>query len=204
MTSVAERQMATVLEEVREDHLARYQFAVEHLKQNGAIGHVLDAGCGIGYGSALMSEHFDRVTSVEISQEAYAMYQAHWQRPNVDFHCANLLEFVPPALPDAIVCFEFIEHVSFYHEVLAKFASWSPRLIISTPNEKVRPHLQEPVNPFHFRHFTPEELEIELARVGYRVDSWHCQLNGSKPKVLPGTGGKFIIALATRTGDSGC
>lgn len=196
--------MATVLEEVRQDHLARYEFALEHLKQDPSIRHVLDAGCGIGYGSALMAEHFEQVTSVEISEEAYAMYQAHWQRPNIDFHCMNLLEFTPPSPPDAIVCFEFIEHISFYQEVLARFAAWSPKLIISTPNEKVRPHLQEPVNPFHFRHFTPEELEAELNRVGFQVESWHCQLNGSKPKVLPGTEGKFIIALATRIGDRGC
>jgi hypothetical protein len=111
----------------------------------------------------------------------------------------DLLEYQTSQKADAVVCFEFIEHVEFYGQAIKKFSEWSDLLIISTPNELVRPHLQEPVNPFHFRHFTPTELEDALGQHGFHVESWQCQRNGAKPDLLPGTQGKFIIAVASQS-----
>ena len=201
---MSERQMATTLEEVRLDHRTRYEFAVAELQRRGRLGqsgeakgHVIDAGCGVGYGSSMLAEYAERVTSVEISREAHELYQRHWSRPNIDFQLADLTMFEVPEKVDAVVCFEFIEHIEDYMSALRQFSTWSDLLIISTPNEAVRPHLQEPVNPFHHRHFTPEELSECLSECGLHVHSWHCQRNGSKPQLLDGTNGKFIVAVAS-------
>lgn len=196
---MAERQMATCMDEVRADHRMRYEFAIAELQRRGRLGHIIDAGCGVGYGSRMLAEVADRVTSIELSDDAYAMYREHWQHPKIDFQHGDLLQFECHEPVDAVVCFEFIEHVEFYDAAIQKFSQWSDLLIISTPNEEVRPHLQEPVNPYHFRHFRPTELEEVLGGHQLQVESWHCQKNGAKPDVLEGTHGKFIIAVCQKT-----
>ncbi len=195
---MSERQMATTLDDVREDHRARYRFAIEELQRRGKTAYVIDAGCGVGYGSAMLSEVVDQITSIEISDEAYEFYANHWQRDNIDFKQADLLSFEAERQADAVVCFEFIEHVDFYEAAIKKFSEWTDLLIISTPNEEVRPHLQEPVNPHHFRHFRPDELKDVVEKYGFEVANWYCQRNGSKPELCEGTNGKFIIAVCPK------
>ncbi|GAB5403892.1 MAG: hypothetical protein Aurels2KO_21230 [Aureliella sp.] len=195
---MSERQMATCLDEVRADHLQRYEFAIAELKKRGRTGHVIDAGCGIGYGSSMLADVVNSVSSVEISEEAYSVYQQHWQRDNISFHNCDLLKFECSRKVDAVVCFEFIEHVEFYEAAIEKFSQWSDLLIISTPNEDVRPHLQEPVNPYHHRHFRPSELEDVVGKYGLQIESWHCQVSGAAPDIVNGTAGKFIIAVCNR------
>jgi 2-polyprenyl-3-methyl-5-hydroxy-6-metoxy-1,4-benzoquinol methylase len=196
---MTERQMATTLGEVRADHLARYQFAIAELTKRGKTNSIIDAGCGVGYGSALLASAVDTVTSIEIDDAAYEIYRNHWQRDNIDFHRVNLMQFQCQKKVDAVVCFEFIEHVEFCEPVIERFSQWSDLLIISAPNEEVRPHLQEPVNRFHFRHFRPCELQEIVERYGFSVEHWHCQRNGSKPAICEGTDGKFIIAVCQQT-----
>lgn len=195
---MGERQMATCMADVRADHRMRYEFAIKELIARGRTGHVIDAGCGVGYGSSMLAEVVERVTAIDLSTEAYALYDQYWRRDNIEFINTDLTSFEPDSKIDAVVCFEFIEHVEDYQSILRQFSKWSDLLIISTPNEDVRPHLQEPVNPYHFRHFRPAELSDELEKNGMRVDKWYCQKNGAKPDLLQGTEGKFIIAVSER------
>lgn len=195
---MAERQMAATLDDVRPDHRLRYTLSLAELSKRGRTGHVIDAGCGIGYGSAMLADVVDKVTAIEISEEAHAEYCRHWQRANISFRNCNLLSVTDVEPADAVVCFEFIEHIEFYEAALQQFAAWSDLLIISTPNEEVRPHLQEPVNPYHYRHFRPSELASALEQVGFKIEKWYCQKSGAKPEVCEGTDGKFIIAVAQR------
>jgi len=199
---MSERQHATNLSEVRADHLLRYEFALKILEQCQRLDHVIDAGAGVGYGSNLLSSKVGQIDAIEISNDAEEIYRQHWHRDNISFHRQDLLEFQPKKRVDAVVSFEFIEHVSFYREAIARFATWSDLIIISTPNELVRPHKQHPVNPFHFRHFTPDEMAGELAQQDFEVCSWHCQQSGSSPEIREGTEGKFMIAIAQRRGSN--
>jgi 2-polyprenyl-3-methyl-5-hydroxy-6-metoxy-1,4-benzoquinol methylase len=195
---MAERQMATCWEEVKRDHVVRYQFAVAELRRRGLTGRIVDAGAGVGYGSALLAEAVKEVVALEISTEARELYERHWRRTNIHFHQGDLLAFESDARFDAVVCFEFIEHIEFYDLAIGKFAQWSDFLIISTPNELVRPYKQPPINPFHVRHFTPAELTGALARHGFAIHAWHCQSSGAAPDLKEGTQGKFMIAVAER------
>lgn len=195
---MGERQMATCMADVRADHRMRYEFAIQELIARGRTGHIIDAGCGVGYGSSMLAEFVEKVTAIDLSVEAHDLYEQYWRRDNIEFISTDLTCFAQDSKIDAVVCFEFIEHVEDYAAILRQFSKWSDLLIISTPNEDVRPHLQEPVNPFHFRHFRPAELSAELEKNGMRVDKWHCQKSGAKPEILPGTDGKFIIAVSER------
>lgn len=193
--------MATTWGEIRKDHLLRYEFAINELKRRGKTGKVIDAGCGVGYGSAMLADAVDSVVSIELSTEAHDIYRQHWHRPNIKFCNLDLLTYECDERVDAVVCFEFIEHVEFYDAAIERFSRWSDLLIISTPNEEIRPHLQEPVNPFHFRHFRPSELSEALAKQGFQVSGWHHQKNGAKPEIHAGTDGKFIIAIGERNAE---
>jgi 2-polyprenyl-3-methyl-5-hydroxy-6-metoxy-1,4-benzoquinol methylase len=195
---MSERQMATTLDEVRADHLARYQFAIEELKRRGRTKSIIDAGCGVGYGSALLAGAVGRVTSLEIDADACAIYRNHWQRDNIDFRQIDVLQYQCMERVDAVVCFEFIEHIDFSEAAIERFAQWSDLLIVSSPNEEVRPHRQEPVNPFHFRHFRPRELQDMVERHGFAVERWYCQKSGGVPEIREGTNGKFMIAVCQR------
>jgi len=193
-----ERIHATNFEEVREDHLARYLFANDILKEMGRINRVLDAGCGIGYGAAILSGAIRQVDCIDISEEAREWHLNYFARPNVNYINGDVVRYPYEGYYDAVVCFEFLEHVHEAADAVRAFGEHTDLLICSTPNEEVRPHKMPPVNEFHVRHYTPAEFEEMLAGGGFTVRHWFNQLNGSQPELRPGTDGKFIIAIAVK------
>ena len=67
MESGHERQVATALEDIRKDHRERYAWAIARM---GSPKLVLDAGCGVGYGSNMLSEQAENVIGIDISPES--------------------------------------------------------------------------------------------------------------------------------------
>ena len=65
-----ERQMAKNIKEIRKDHLYRYQYAKQYLKKHNMTKCILDAGCGIGYGSYVLADEVIEVDCIERSSEA--------------------------------------------------------------------------------------------------------------------------------------
>jgi len=68
-------------------HLKRYEFARPHC----VAAEVLDAGCGVGYGSAYLAEVASRVVGVDVSEEAIAYARERYRRPNLEFVLGDLL-----------------------------------------------------------------------------------------------------------------
>ena len=194
--------MATSMADIRPDHLARYEAAKHWLVSNNTTGHILDAGCGVGYGAALLSDTVTKVAAVDASSEARALHKTHFARENVSFLNADLFEAPLAETYDAIVSFEFLEHIQEVEQAVKLFGQLSRVLICSTPNEIVRPHKLEPVNPFHVRHYTPDELEALLSAGGYRVKGRFSQHGGHDLQLKPGRDGKFMIAVAVKTFDA--
>ncbi len=195
---MAERQMITSTDESRPDHIMRYRLAIEVLTQNNLNHSILDAGCGVGYGSHLMADYVEKITSVDISADAYEYYKKYFARDNITYLNQSLLKLDTKQKFNAIVCFEFIEHVDFAVDAIKLFGELSDVLIISSPNETIRPWAQPPINPYHVRHYTPAEMEALLALGGYQVQHWYCQLSGGQPEILEGHNGKFMIAVAAK------
>ena len=67
-------------------HLKRYEFARPY-----CVGkHVLDAGCGVGYGSAFLGEAARSVVGVDVSGEAIDYARARYGGRNVEFDVGDL------------------------------------------------------------------------------------------------------------------
>lgn len=194
-----ERQIAESLDEVRQDHVERYKFAKDIIEKENEMNCILDAGCGIGYGSSILADIADtKIDCVDNSQRAMNFFQKHFFKPNVVFHCSDLFEAPLKMWYDAIVCFEFLEHIHEHKQAVEMFGDKTDLLICSVPNELVRPHKQEPVNEFHVRHFTPDELAEMLSCGGFSDITYFNQKDGRDFALRPGPEGKFIIAVARK------
>lgn len=138
----------------------RYQWATRW-----AEGHVVDAGCGCGYGCELLrraqavshdnytGRQILSVVGVDVSQEAIRYAQEHYPGPYIVANCEtqSFKGF------DTVVCLEALSHF------LDPFA-WLkqldvPRVIISapmTPSKAVYPWRKWDIPPVDFRElFTP-------------------------------------------------
>lgn len=154
--------MATVL---LEQHLARYRQACDEL--NG--GHVVDAGCGVGYGSALLAKACDRVTAVDTSDEAIAFAREHYAADNVSYVVCDLgdglREIDQPV--DAVVCFEVLEHVQDPAATLRSFRNVlgsSGQLFISGTTYSTRD-----LYKYHLHDYTRESFRAQLLAAGFEV-----------------------------------
>jgi len=143
-------------------HLKRYDFAKAFCTNK----IVLDAGCGVGYGSHYLARLAKEVIGVDTSEQAIVYAKEHYQRNNIQF---NMIDVQKLAFPDQyfdIVCsFETLEHlddperfVSEVKRVLKKKGIF----IVSTPNLKKRTN--SPKNPYHKVEFSREELERLLRK----------------------------------------
>jgi 2-polyprenyl-3-methyl-5-hydroxy-6-metoxy-1,4-benzoquinol methylase len=98
-----------VLRTTLADHLRRYRLA-----QRYVVGRrVLDAACGVGYGSAMLHQAgAPLVVGVDHKFEALRYAHDHYGRPGVRFVQANLDRFEwPGGTFEAVVSLETIEHL---------------------------------------------------------------------------------------------
>ncbi len=100
---------------------------------------VLDAGCGIGVLSWELAKHARRVIGVDSSDRAIKMAREKFQRRNLFFIRADILE-LNLDLFDRIICIDVIEHVHFQDliDLLNKFNALLKRrglLLIKFPSQ---------------------------------------------------------------------
>lgn len=158
---------------IETEHLARYWWAT----QLAAGRRVLDAGCGVGYGTAMLARAgATEVIGVDVSPEVVSAAAASAPE-RAAFQEADLR-----ALPfddarfDLVVCFEVIEHLLEQDAVIAELARvLAPAgvLAISSPNRDVYPE----GNPHHVHEYVPDELRAALELVFpeialYRQHDW--------------------------------
>lgn len=178
-----ERQVSPTLDGVRLDHVSRYRWACQHLQ-----GTILDAGCGIGYGSKILADNGFKVRAVDIDQEAVDYALKYYNHKNITFQCSALDKILP--LSDCTVAFEIIEHIENPLYFLSRVKG---KLLASVPNEDVFPYLNY---KFHYRHYTQTEFEDLLNQAGFKVESWHGQ--EGPESVVSNIMGRTIIAIATK------
>jgi len=128
-------------------HLKRYDFARRWCES----ADVLDAACGVGYGSAHLAEVARGVVGLDRSADAIAEARKDYARPNVEFVEGDLAALPFDAHSFDVVCaFEAIEHLddqaAFVREA-ARVLRPDGTLVASTP--RVASTNLAPANPFH-------------------------------------------------------
>ncbi len=146
-------------------HRRRYEVAARYVEGK----HVLDVGCGEGYGGDILAERAAHVTGIDVSEQAIAHAAAKYGRPNLEFRrmSAERLLFEDNSF-DAVVCLELIEHakdhVAVMHEI-RRVLKPGGVLILSTPNKRVvSPGSPTPLNEYHVREFGIRELRELCSR----------------------------------------
>jgi SAM-dependent methyltransferase len=138
-------------------HLKRYEFARLRCRDRD----VLDAGCGVGYGTAFLAEEARRAVGVDLSDDAITYGRRRYAAPNVEFLVGDLAALpLEDASFDLVCAFEVIEHLP----AAARFVAEARRvlrpggtLIVSTPRAETME--EHPANPFHVREFSAADFE---------------------------------------------
>jgi len=141
-------------------HLKRYDFAKRYC--DGA--EVLDAGCGVGYGSAHLAQAAAKVVGVDVSPEAIAYACAHYVGPRTSFEVMDVtaLEF-PDASFDVVCSFETLEHLReppFAVREAARVLRAGGVYVVSTP--RAERTCSSPDNPFHEVEYSPADFRTLL------------------------------------------
>jgi SAM-dependent methyltransferase len=151
------------------DHIQRYEFALPYCRDKT----VLDAGCGIGYGSHFLAMSGAKsVLAVDISRDAISEASASYGRENLSLEQRDVetleLDHALHDHFDVIVNFENLEHLQNPERFVRsahRLLSAGGVLITSTPNGALG-HVDaagKPNNPFHVKEFTHEEFDRLLS-----------------------------------------
>lgn len=149
-------------------HLGRYEWAVRVLGALSERRRVLDCACGVGYGSRMLAEVFERVDAVDVFDEAIAMARERYDHPRIEWRCldaARLRDVYKEDSFDAIVSFQTIESVDDDEKLLDDFrALLKPGgvLLIDTPVRKQR--IDHPDHPHQKRNYGLDDWLTLLRR----------------------------------------
>lgn len=176
-------------------HTQRYQLAAKYLGQDSIV---LDFGCGIGYGSFLMSAYCKKVFGIDRDGETIDHAGKWFGRDNIVYVHG---ETVPPDMTfDVITAFEVIEHHSDGKALCRAFwDSLKPGglLIVSVPNQDLVP-FEQSKHEFHERHYTSKELENLLEFSGFKIELKANQPSKRFPELRAGFGGWTNMAVCRR------
>lgn len=186
-----ERQVADTLDGIRADHRARYEWAASRLTGR----KVVDAACGVGYGSKILAHAKCHVRAFDRSIEALEFARANFNHDDSIEYGEGELEHVQfPKGYDAVVCFEALEHTDKPDRALQNFRGMASWLYVSVPNEAVLPYRGE---EHHFRHYSAGQLETLLNRNGWEVREWWGQ-EGIESPVVERVNGRTLVAVCER------
>jgi SAM-dependent methyltransferase len=147
-------------------HGASYRF-VENLCTGK---HVLDLGCGSGYGSHRIAHVANMVHGVDVAGDAVAYARENYQHPRLNYQMIDAGQTLP--FPDAhfdvILSFQVIEHVSDDQQYLAearRLLKPGGCIVVITPDRQHRllPG-QKPWNRWHLREYSMAELAQRISR----------------------------------------
>lgn len=144
-------------------HVKRYEWAKEFAKGR----RVLDVGCGVGYGTAMLAETAVEAVGFDCDHDSIQYAQEHYQAEGLGFAIGNAEECVfPPKRFDVAICFELLEHLDDPDACLA--AVWTMLedgglLIASTPNR------DKPEGDFHRHAWQSLAFADLIERGGFRT-----------------------------------
>jgi SAM-dependent methyltransferase len=142
--------------EAKQRHFARYARIIQLIKRSVSRSDlVVDIGCGTGYGTHMLGQHFKRVLGVEPDDEARRYAAKHY--PSSLF--ANDLGDLKA---DVAVMVESIEHMTRGE---ARLYLKDTRVLALTT-----PLIEHPNNEYHEQSFKkPEDVHAYVGKLGFVV-----------------------------------
>jgi SAM-dependent methyltransferase len=181
----------------------RHEAAYLWLLDRCAGARVLEAGCGEGYGAALLAGTARVVVGLDYDAWAVAHAAARYRRVRaVRGNLASLP--VADAAVDVVANLQVIEHLWDQAEFLAeclRVLRPGGLLVVTTPNRiTFSPGRDTPLNPFHTRELSAAELAELLADAGFAVRELLGLHHGARLRALDAAhGGSLIDAQVALT-----
>jgi 2-polyprenyl-3-methyl-5-hydroxy-6-metoxy-1,4-benzoquinol methylase len=159
-----ERLTTEVKGEIAMEHLARYAFALEFVKDKV----VLDAACGEGYGTNLLASKAFFVIGVDSDKTCIEHASQSYRKDNLKFIQSNVVQLsIESNSIDVVISFETIEHI-YEHEFFLKEIKRVLRndgiLIISTPEKQNYTDKTGFINPFHKKELYAKDFSFLLKK----------------------------------------
>lgn len=190
--SAGERQMKPTVKKISQDHTIRYNFVLNYVNDMSVL---LDIGCGVGYGSWILSRGCGHVYAYDKSAEARLYWRQHYRAKNITFIQADLQGYRFMEDANLAVCFEFLEHIGHPEVLLRDLSKRAARIFLSVPNEAVNPFDPQKY-PYHKRHYTVDQLDSLLKDSGWTLLNVWSQRSKQEPDIVDTEEGKTLIAEA--------
>jgi len=164
-------------------HIKRYLFAQTYCDGK----QVLDAGCGAGYGTKLLSQVAHSVHGIDIAEDALAFCKKTYASENITWERGDVRELKARDVYDVVTSFEVIERlerddIPKYLEGLHAALKPDGVALISTPNRLVA---QQWDKPHHHTEMTREEFEGTLSEY-FDVEAVLGQVTWSQDREVSG------------------
>lgn len=177
--NTGERQVSITLENIRRDHVARYEIASEFLLKNYESTSNLFGGdifCGNGYGSQLIAKKTDCLTiGIDASSEAIELANEYYANDKMFFVVKKFPFKLPENIFDFIISFETIEHVIEDKVLVDEFTrslKVGGYLFISAPNEEIC-SFEKNNYEFHVKHYTFNDIvELLISTDEFELITW--------------------------------
>jgi len=169
-----ERFTPECVREIWYEHYHRYAFA----KRLVGDKNILDAACGEGYGSYILSDSAKSVTGIDIDADSINHASSRYQKQNLEYLNASCLDlpFEDQSF-DVIVSFETLEHLAEQEQMISEFnrvLKADGMLIISTPDKKHYSDETGFTNEFHVKELYKNEFR-EILDTHWNNQHWFSQ-----------------------------
>ncbi len=170
-----ERQTASDVAAIREDHRSRYEFAANWIRRHIGSAHTttgVDLFCGNGYGSRIVSETAGcRMIGIDGSSDAVMLAEQSYGGARTVYRQAYFPFDLVPNTADFAICFESIEHVQDYEKFIRSIDQMTAGpLLLSFPIERnLNFDLNKDLFKYHYRHFNIEDIESLLNPLDRRI-----------------------------------
>ncbi len=142
-------------------HLTRYNFANLFVREKS---EVLDAACGVGYGTNLLSKKSKNIIGIDYSKSAIKFAKENYKNKKIKFFESNILNFKYKKKFDVIVSLETLEHINRSDGIkwIKKCYNLLKKngiFICSSPLLRIRKGKPFITNPHHLHEMKRFELE---------------------------------------------